>query len=191
MKRVYVDETIEKIIEKQTKKCEKVLANPANPSYDKAKKCLEELQALTDLIGMIKSFHNKPDYQCTMSQSDTNSKHYRVLYVSSRDELLKIIKSTKNYITELLDRNCCEISTRKVELNEMGTYVKVCKVISDPSYGEEYMRKVMLEKMYQNGKKTGKYAITPDQFEKLWDEVTYEHCIGKTATYYVSIGRKF
>lgn len=190
MKRVYVDETIEKIIEKQRKKCERVLQIPTNPSYDKAKMCLEELQALTDLISSIESLHNTT-YPCAMSQSDTNSKHYRVLYVSSRDELLKIIKSTKNYITELLDRNCCEISTRKVELNEMGTYVKVCKVISDPSYGEEYMRKVMLEKMYQNGKETGKYAITPDQFEKLWDEVTYEHCIGKTATYYVSIGRKF
>lgn len=189
MKRVYVDETIEKIIEKQTKKCEKVLANPTNPSYDKAKMCLEELQALTDLIGIIKSYHNKPDYQCAMSQSDTNSKHYFVLYVSSTDELKKIFKKKVHDWKEPLDRNCHE-PDEIVEWSNMGMYVKVIKSTSENTYCEEYMRKKMLEKMWENYEKTGKYAITPDQFEKLWEEMIYENYFGQRTTYYVSIRQK-
>lgn len=189
MKRVYVDETIEKIIEKQTKKCEKVLANPANPSYDKAKKCLEELQALTDLIGMIKSFHNKPDYQCAMSQSDTNTKHYCVFDVSSTDELKKIFKKKEHAWKEPLDKNCHE-SDERLKWSDMGTYVKVIKSTSENTCYEEHVRKKMLEKMWENYEKTGKYAITPDQFEKLWEEMIYENYFGQATTYYVSIRSK-
>lgn len=188
MKRVYVDERIGEIIKMQTKKCEKLLEKPTDPRYAKAEKCLKELQALTNLISDIESLKNGKFAGIT--PTDTNSKNYRVSYVSSKEELNKIFKNSKHFITEPLDENCHEFTTRKGKLSDMGMYVKVIKCVSDRSCSEEFMRKAMLEKMWENYEKTGKYAITPEQFEKLWDEVVFKCSLGQTATFFVSIRQK-